>query len=418
MANQYKNKIVYNGTILLDLSGDTVTLPEHIMAGFVGHLSDGRQVTGTGQGGGTAAISVVDTEDSRGGTIRTITALDISDTTAVAADVAQGKYFYTADGTKTAGTASGGGSSPQTATGTVTGSGTTILEIPCDFEPDIIHVYADLSGDVTLRGITKLTIIKDIALYQTQDSSSSSANESIIMIDGITGYNESSTTETHANYSNGTLTIDTVTNSAGYCFTQGITYSYKLEGSSSGGGTPSATVHMIYFEFSDDTNTTLTYYDNEGTFINSAITATIPTTYGNKTVTLAQLDGVTWYEVSGDIPLNTELVDYNAVRTGYNVNDDGTIAEGESWECVTDYIPIDPSMTFTFVSKAWYGIGFYDASKTVVRGYSANDIGTVSDDYVRGTITPSLMPSNAAYIVLTGNPYSLTSNNLSLIRTA
>jgi len=52
MANQYKNKIVYNGTVLLDLSGDTVTLPEHIMAGFVGHLSDGRQVTGTGQGGG------------------------------------------------------------------------------------------------------------------------------------------------------------------------------------------------------------------------------------------------------------------------------------------------------------------------------------------------------------------------------
>ena len=57
MANQYKNKIVYNGTILLDLSGDTVTLPEHIMAGFVGHLSDGRQVTGTGQGGGTPSAT-------------------------------------------------------------------------------------------------------------------------------------------------------------------------------------------------------------------------------------------------------------------------------------------------------------------------------------------------------------------------
>lgn len=33
---------------------------------------------------------------------------DVTDTTAVASDVAQGKYFYTAGGVKTAGTGSGG----------------------------------------------------------------------------------------------------------------------------------------------------------------------------------------------------------------------------------------------------------------------------------------------------------------------
>ena len=56
------------------------------------------------------SVSVIDTADSNGGTVRTITSVDISDTTAVASDVAQGKYFYTANGTKTAGTATGGGS--------------------------------------------------------------------------------------------------------------------------------------------------------------------------------------------------------------------------------------------------------------------------------------------------------------------
>lgn len=37
------------------------------------------------------------------------TIIDISDTTAVASDVSNGKYFYTASGQKVQGTASGGG---------------------------------------------------------------------------------------------------------------------------------------------------------------------------------------------------------------------------------------------------------------------------------------------------------------------
>lgn len=185
------------------------------------------------------------------------------------------------------------------------------------------------------------------------------------------------------------------------------------------GGSPSATQHTILFEFEDTTTTSITaYYDS--TFISDAIRATTPTTYGGKTVTLAQLDGVTWYEVSGDIPLNTELVDYTAVTVEKYVEDDGTIVTGESWDCVTDYIPIDPSMTFTFISKAWYGIGFYNASKTPIRGYISNEVpgATVSADYTHGTLTPSVIPSNAAYVVLTGSSYQLSSAYLSLIRTA
>ena len=47
---------------------------------------------------------------------------DVSDTTAAASDVASGKYFYTAGGVKTAGTASGGGGASNFVTGTFTGT--------------------------------------------------------------------------------------------------------------------------------------------------------------------------------------------------------------------------------------------------------------------------------------------------------
>lgn len=63
------------------------------------------------------------------------------------------------------------------------------------------------------------------------------------------------------------------------------------------GGSPSATQHSIYFEFTDSTNTTITGYWDDS-FISNAITATTPTTYGSKTVSLAQLDGVTWYDMT------------------------------------------------------------------------------------------------------------------------
>ena len=46
------NKVTANGNAIIDLSQDTVTQASHIVAGFVGHLADGTQVTGTGGGSG------------------------------------------------------------------------------------------------------------------------------------------------------------------------------------------------------------------------------------------------------------------------------------------------------------------------------------------------------------------------------
>ena len=71
---------------------------------------------------------------------------DVTDTTAAAADVASGKYFYTAAGVFTQGTASGGGSASNVVTGTVKGTTTgTAMDVTLNYSgsghPIAVMVY-------------------------------------------------------------------------------------------------------------------------------------------------------------------------------------------------------------------------------------------------------------------------------------
>lgn len=71
-------------------------------------------------------------------------------------------------------------------------------------------------------------------------------------------------------------------------------YGTEVVITSAPGSAPSATRHTLYFEYDDETTETVyAYYDDA--LIGPAITATTPATRNNKTVTLAQLDGTTWY---------------------------------------------------------------------------------------------------------------------------
>lgn len=142
--------VSYKGNTIATLSNETKTLTT------AGTWVEGDIVVTDSGGSGTASISVVDTTDSHGGTIREITALDISDTTAVASDVASGKYFYTASGVKTAGTASGGSSDTfaEICNGTMSSYESDVLEkVPSN----------------VLRSISSITSIK---IHNCQDISS------------------------------------------------------------------------------------------------------------------------------------------------------------------------------------------------------------------------------------------------------
>lgn len=185
------NKVQYGNTTLIDLTSDTVTA-DKLMQGYTAHDRSGTFITGTATGGGSV------TQDQDG-------------------------YIVLPS------TGGGGGGGAQELTGTFTGNGGISVQIPCNFAPNLIYVYGDLSGDITLRGIVTFSLIKDMDIYVVSDTSSSGVSEAVVYgTHGISGYNDSS--NPHATYSNGILTLDNVTNSSSLRFASGVTYNYNLIG--------------------------------------------------------------------------------------------------------------------------------------------------------------------------------------------
>lgn len=110
------NKVIKSdGTTLIDITGTTATVSD-VAEGKVFYAANGTQQTGTAVMGGGSAISVVDTTDSHGGTIRTITAVDLSADTVTAATLLQGYTAHDRLGNAITGTASSGSVSLQTKT--------------------------------------------------------------------------------------------------------------------------------------------------------------------------------------------------------------------------------------------------------------------------------------------------------------
>lgn len=190
-----------------------------------------------------------------------------------------------------------------------------------------------------------------------------------------------------------------------------------LPSTGGGGGGGGATQHTIHLEFSDSTDTDIdVYYDDS--LLGTMITAYEPSTwtYSSKTVTLAQLDSVTWYDKQS-IPIGVELIDYDACLDDYAINSSGQ-AISTQWYVASDYTEIESGMTFSFKGCRWFYLAYYDSTKAVISTVNIDSITTPdpNDSNVGVGTLSSGIPANAKYIRITGT--GAMSSRLSLIRTA
>lgn len=148
-------------------------------------------------GASYSAVPAVNLPKTGGGTA---TFTDVTDTTAAAADVASGKYFYTAAGVRTQGTNSGGGGSVSYDTKTATASNhpTSLSFTSMKGQPKFFVVR--LNAQVSSSGSTTYYYIVDIASNGTTTHGNCFRIGNTRRIDNITsGYSWS--------YSGTTLTI-------------------------------------------------------------------------------------------------------------------------------------------------------------------------------------------------------------------
>lgn len=174
-------------------------------------------------GASYTAVPAVTLPKTGGGTARFD---DCTVVTAAASDVASGKVFVASDGTITTGTASGGGTTVKTATGTFTGNGTRTIDVSCAFEPDIVY-FTSNPGTTASSGTVAAIIVRGM-MTATRYRNNSTSNSHYAIPD-ITGMNTSGSSYSwRATYASGKVTLYCWSSGARSLLTNGRTYSYTF----------------------------------------------------------------------------------------------------------------------------------------------------------------------------------------------
>lgn len=190
----------------------------------------------TVQGASYSAVPAVTLPKTGGGTA---TFTDVTDTTAAAADVASGKYFYTAAGVRTQGTASGGG-----------GSGLTLLAT---------YNFGSFSGSATSATNTNKSmtvtgyndydvLIVDVSVNSTTNGRHTST-VSFVMVTGQTNVTTKDTYAVAGNKWNSKLS------SSGTATTRQSTTAYGIYAYSASVSNSTMTIAFYYRYNSNNTGT-------------------------------------------------------------------------------------------------------------------------------------------------------------------
>ena len=311
----------------LTVSGATVSVPAgYYSAAASKSVASGTAGTPTASKGTVSNHSVSVTPSVTNitgyitGSTKTGTAVTVS-----ASELVSGTYTVDSSGTKdvtnyaSASVAAGTAGTPTATKGSVSNHSVNVT-------PSVINTTGWITGSTKTGTAVTVSASELVSGSETKTSNGTydvtNLAELIINVPTSTGSVVVSD-EANATGTTAVVSADDVTTLITKSITQNGTYnasSDSADGYSSvtvnvSGGSPSATQHEIHLEFSDSTDTDIdVYYDDA--LISTMITAYEPTTYGQKTVTLAQLDGVTWYEydpsetwetlLEGNIPWNKD----------------------------------------------------------------------------------------------------------------
>lgn len=172
------------GTALFSDASITTATESDVASGKQFLKADGSIGTGTSSGGGGGAIVITDTTDVHGGTIREITAVDISDTTLTSANqMLNGVKAYKADGTAVTGNiANGSATAPATISGSSatvsTGTNTLTLSKTVSVTPSVTagYISSGTAGNSNVSLTASVTTKAAATIYPSSSDQSISAS--------------------------------------------------------------------------------------------------------------------------------------------------------------------------------------------------------------------------------------------------